>query len=88
MSAETPSWKTGACQASVRRRAIVLRVDVSCTTSTSAGAAGATGAALPGTTAACSTSSATIAPVRTGAGDRGEIDARARVRCGERAATP
>ena len=34
-----PSWKTGAVQASVRRRAIVLRTEVSWTTSTSAGAA-------------------------------------------------
>ena len=30
MSAETPSWNTGACHASVRRRAIVFRVEVSC----------------------------------------------------------
>ena len=37
MSAETPSWNTGACHASVRRRAIVFRVEVSWTTSTSAG---------------------------------------------------
>ena len=28
MSAETVSWKTGACHASVSRRAIVLRVEV------------------------------------------------------------
>ena len=39
-SAVTDSWKTGACQASVRRRAIVFRIDVSSTTSiSSAGAA-------------------------------------------------
>jgi hypothetical protein len=45
MSAETVSWKTGACQASVRRRAIVFRVAVSAISSTSpratAAAAGA-----------------------------------------------
>ena len=35
MSIETPSWKTGAAHASVRRRAIVLRIEVSATTSTS-----------------------------------------------------
>ena len=35
MSAETPSWKTGADHASVSRRAIVLRIEVSGTTSTS-----------------------------------------------------
>ena len=35
MSTETVSWKTGACHASVRRRAIVLRVEVSSTSSTS-----------------------------------------------------
>ena len=29
MSAETPSWNTGAAHASVRRRAIVLRMEVS-----------------------------------------------------------
>ena len=62
MSAETPSWKTGAVQASVRRRAIVLRTEVSCTTSTSPGgiATGAIGAGAPA--AARSTSSARIRP--------------------------
>ena len=36
------SWKTGACQASVSRRAIVLRIEESCCTSTpSSGRAGA-----------------------------------------------
>ena len=43
-SAVTVSWKTGACQASVSRRAIVRRVDVSSTTSTSGGDAGAAAA--------------------------------------------
>ena len=36
MSTETPSWNTGAAHASVSRRAIVFRTDVSSTTSTSA----------------------------------------------------
>jgi len=40
MSAETPSWNTGACHASLRRRAIVFRVGVSWTISTSVGVAG------------------------------------------------
>ena len=66
MSAETPSWKTGALHASVRRRAIVLRIEVSGTVSTSpAGSAegavdAAAGAAAP--EAARSTSSARIRP--------------------------
>ena len=42
-SATTVSWKTGASQASVRRRAIVLRIEVSCTTSTSPGRGGSSG---------------------------------------------
>ena len=63
MSTETVSWKTGACQASVSRRAIVLRIDVSSISSTSpAGAATAAGAALGAATAPRSTSSATIRP--------------------------
>ena len=65
MSIETPSWKTGADHASVRRRAIVLRVAVIVTTSNSASgrrrpAAAAAVAASP--TGAFSTSSATIRP--------------------------
>jgi hypothetical protein len=64
MSTETVSWKTGACQASVSRRAIVLRIDVSSISSTSpAGAAtAAAGAAFGVATAPRSTSSATIRP--------------------------
>jgi hypothetical protein len=64
MSAETVSWKTGACHASVRRRAIVFRVEVSSTSSTSPAAAAraAAGSALGAATVACSTSSATILP--------------------------
>ncbi len=63
MSTETVSWKTGACQASVSRRAIVLRIDVSSISSTSpAGAATAAGAAFGAATAPRSTSSATIRP--------------------------
>ena len=58
MSAETWSWKTGTCQASVRRRAIVRRMLVSGTCSTSpAGTGAAAGAA-----AARSTSSAMMRP--------------------------
>src|SRR5579884_1075954 len=58
MSALTVSWKTGACQAAVSRRAIVFRTLVSGTCSTSPlGAAGAAGRA-----SAPSTSRATIRP--------------------------
>jgi hypothetical protein len=49
MSADITSWKTGASQALVSRRAIVFRIEVSCSTSGSAAgvgaAAGAAGAA-------------------------------------------
>jgi hypothetical protein len=62
MSAETPSWKTGACQASVSRRAIVLRIDVSWTTSASGAGSRAAVAAAGAPAAAFSTSSATIRP--------------------------
>ena len=63
MSAQTVSWKTGACQASVRRRAIVLRVDVSSSSSTSPGAAGDRAVRRPaGRRRQRSTSSATIRP--------------------------
>src|SRR5215468_8796311 len=41
MSADIEIWNAGASQASVRRRAIVLRSDVSGTTSASSGAAAA-----------------------------------------------
>src|SRR5439155_10321207 len=61
MSALTVNWKTGACQAAVRRRAIVFRIDVNGIDSTSSlttGAAAGAGAA----TAPRSTSSATIRP--------------------------
>ncbi len=61
MSAETVSWKTGACQASVSRRAIVLRVDVSAISSTSPAGAAAPGAVC-GSGWKRSTSSATIRP--------------------------
>jgi len=60
-SAVTVSWKTGACHASVRRRAIVLRVDVSSTISTSV-EAGAAAAGAAGRAAAFSTSSAMTRP--------------------------
>ncbi len=62
MSAVTRSWNAGACHASVRRRAIVLRMLVSGTSSISpAGAAAGAGVAA-GCFAARSTSSATIRP--------------------------
>ena len=67
MSAETPSWNTGAAHASDRRRAIVLRTDESWTTSTSPGRRGRgarrrgrSGARRP--PAARSTSSARMRP--------------------------
>ena len=44
MSTERVSWKTGACQASVSRRAIVFRVEVSAISSTSPVAAARTAA--------------------------------------------
>ena len=63
MSTETWSWKTGICHASVRRRAIVLRMFVSSRRSTSPGAAAGAGAAAGvAPTSARSTSSATIRP--------------------------
>ena len=60
MSADIEIWKAGACQASVIRRAIVLRSEVSGTRSTSP-VRSAT-AATAGAVAARSTSSATIRP--------------------------
>ncbi len=76
MSAVMPSWKTGACHASVSRRAIVLRIDESsCTSTPSVGtAAGASGRAGAADAAARSTSSATTRPSGTGAGDAAEVD--------------
>ncbi len=64
MSTESVSWKTGACHASVRRRAIVFLVDVSSISSTSpaAVATAAAGAAFGAATTPRSTSSATIRP--------------------------
>ena len=62
MSADIEIWNTGACQASVMRRAIVLRIDVSSTTSTSPAANAGAGAAGAGCASARSTSSATIRP--------------------------
>ena len=64
MSTETVSWKTGACHASVRRRAIVLRIEVELDLLDLAGgaAAAAAGAAFGAATAPRSTSSATIRP--------------------------
>ena len=73
-SAVTVSWKTGACQASVSRRAIVWRVFVSSTTSNSGAAAGAPGATA-GRASAFSTSSAIDAALGAGPGDRCEVDA-------------
>ena len=64
MSAEAWSWKTGICQASVSRRAIVLRTFESGTRSTSpagTGAGAAAGAAWPPASGR-SMSSATIRP--------------------------
>ena len=65
MSAEDWSWKTGICQASVRRRAIVRRTLVSSRRSTSPGTTGVGAGAAAGAVApasARSTSSATIRP--------------------------
>ena len=61
-SALTVSWKTGACHASVSRRAIVFRVDVSSTTSYSGWAAPGAAGAAAGRIAAFSTSSAMTRP--------------------------
>ena len=78
MSIETPSWKTGAVQASVSRRAIVLRVEVSLTTSTSPSGARAAPRRRGGRrrlpTGAFSTSSATMRPSGPGARERREVD--------------
>src|SRR3954469_25988462 len=65
MSAEAWSWKTGTCHASVRRRAIVLRMFESGIRSTSpvgAGAGATDGGAVGPPASARSTSSATIRP--------------------------
>jgi hypothetical protein len=64
MSADIEIWNAGASQASVMRRAIVFRIWLSFTTSTSVGgaAAGAADGAARGLTCARSTSSATIRP--------------------------
>jgi hypothetical protein len=60
MSADIEIWKAGACQASVRRRAIVLRSEESFSTSASSGAEPTV--AWAGEVAARSTSSATMRP--------------------------
>ena len=61
--ADMEIWKTGACQASVRRRAIVLRIDVSGDLDLARRrAAGAAAGASAGAISARSTSSATIRP--------------------------
>ena len=63
MSTVIPSWKTGACQASVSRRAIVLRIDDSCCTSMPSDGNAAVGSATGAPDAAVrSTSSATTRP--------------------------
>ena len=65
MSAEAWSWKTGICHASVRRRAIVLRMFESGIRSTSpvgAGVGATDGGAVGPPASARSTSSATIRP--------------------------
>ena len=76
MSIETPSWKTGAAQASVSRRAIVLRVGVSVTTSTSPArlGSGSRGRGAPATRSRLDVLGDDPA-VRPGAGERGEVDA-------------
>src|SRR6266851_1596326 len=63
MSTVIPSWKTGASQASVSRRAIVLRIDDSCCTSTPSLANDGVGSVTGAPEAAVrSTSSATTRP--------------------------
>jgi len=62
MSADIAIWNAGACQASVRRRAIVRRTEVSGTRSISPGIAGAGAAGAGAPAAARSTSSATTRP--------------------------
>src|SRR3954454_19026872 len=62
MSALTVSWKTGACQAAVRRRAIVLRMLVSGAARTSPAGSAAAGTPAGRATWPRSTSSATMRP--------------------------
>ena len=64
MSTVSPSWNTGACHASVSRRAIVFRIDENCCTSTPSVGAAAVAAvgAGPAEAALRSTSSATTRP--------------------------
>ena len=79
MSADTVSWKTGACHAAVSRRAIVLRMFVSGMLSTSPDDRHRPAPAHPpgrrGEPAARSTSSATMRPVRPRALQRRKLDA-------------
>ncbi len=88
MSAEIVSWKTGACQASVSLRAIVLRVDVSGISSTSPAAGAAAAARSAASRLARSTSSATMRPSGPRAAKRGELDAPLARDAGARAARP
>ena len=92
MSAETPSWKTGADHASVRRRAIVLRIDGELhdlDLGRRPGATAAAGAAARRSGGgAFSTSSARIRPSGPGARRAPPGRPRARARSGGRAGMP
>ena len=75
MSIETPSWKTGAAQASVSRRAIVFRVGVMVTTSTSPAGSDGHGRRRGASHRSRLDVLRDDAPVRPGAGERGQVDA-------------